>query len=79
MKPHTEGTTRTGARFAVKVSPQLQTCVVTWRSIPESRSLNVIFAAASFVIHNIISDIRNNIQNNQTVEMRNMIYSAEGF
>ena len=44
---------RTCARIAVKVSPQLQTCVVTWRSIQESLSSNVTFAAAGFVIQGL--------------------------
>ena len=57
MKPHTEGTTGTGARFAVKDFKLLQTCAVTWRSIPELLSSNVIFAAASLVIRRITSDI----------------------
>ena len=65
VKPHTEGATRTGARFAANVSPRLPTCVVTWRSIQESQSSNVTFAAASFVIRSISNDIWNNIQNNQ--------------
>ena len=57
MKPHTEGAIRTVARFVAKVSSRLQTCVVIWHSIPESLSSNVTFAAASFVIRRITSDI----------------------
>ena len=65
-KPHTEGATRTGVRFAAKVSSRLQTCVVIWRNIQESLSSNVTFAAASFVIRRITSDIRKYIQNNHS-------------
>ena len=57
MKPHTVGATRTGARFAAKDFRILHTFVVTWRSIPESLSANVTFAAASFVIRRITNDI----------------------
>ena len=46
-KLHTVGSTRTGARFAAKDVNLLHTCVVTWRSIPESLISNVTFAAAN--------------------------------
>ena len=64
MKPYTVGATRTGARFAVKASPRRQSCVVTWRSIPESLSSNVTFAAVSIVINVITRNTWNNIQRN---------------
>ena len=54
MKAHTVGATRTGARFVAKDVKLLHNCVVTWRSIPESPSSNVTFAAASIVICVII-------------------------
>ena len=63
-KPHTEGVTRTGARFVVRVSSRPQICVVTWCSIQESLSSIVTFAAASFVICRISKNIWNNIQKN---------------
>ena len=63
-KPHTEGATRTGARFVVKVSSRLQICVVTWCSIQESLSSIVTFAAASFVICRISKNIWSNIRKN---------------
>ena len=56
-QPHIVGATPTGARFAAKDFKILHTCVVTWRSIPESLNSNVTFAAASIVIHIITSDI----------------------
>ena len=55
-KPHTEAATRTGARFAVEDFDLLQTCVVIWRSIRESLSSNVTFAAVSIVIRVITRD-----------------------
>ena len=50
MKPQTEGATLTGAMSAAKDVNVRHTCVVTWRSILESHSSNVTFAAASIVI-----------------------------
>ena len=85
-KPHTVAATHTGARFAVKVSWRLQTCVVTWHNILGSQSSNVTFAAASFVIHKITSDIWNNIQKNHSEinswyeeHLNGRIYSSEPF
>ena len=63
---------RTCARIAVKVSPQLQTCVVTWRSIEESLSSNVTFAVAGFVIHKITRDTFKIIIQISTAEMSNI-------
>ena len=56
MNPLTVGATLTGARFAAKDFKLHHTCVVTWRSIPESQSSNVTFAAASIVIGVIITN-----------------------
>ena len=57
MKPFTEGATLTCVRFAVKLFNLLQAFVVTWRSIRESLSSSVTFAAASFVMNVIARNI----------------------
>ena len=72
MKAHTVGATRTGARFAAKDFNPLQACVVTWRSIQESLSSNVTFAAAGFVIHRITRDTFKRIIQRSTAEISNI-------
>ena len=72
MKAHTVDATRTGARFAAKDFNLLQACAVTWRSIQESLSSNVTFAAAGFVIHKISRDTFKRIIQRSTAEMCNI-------